>query len=105
MHPGDRRLLQETVLWIRLVIHILLLKNQNQQRESTNSFNHSNVIMVLWFLQQPPLRSALVEGRNEIERWGDIDLGFGICSWSTLYVVRLSFLGNGLPSPRTSGKW
>nr|DAD36203.1 TPA_asm: hypothetical protein HUJ06_006843 [Nelumbo nucifera] len=21
MHPGDRRLLQETVLWIRLVIH------------------------------------------------------------------------------------
>nr|DAD22145.1 TPA_asm: hypothetical protein HUJ06_023608 [Nelumbo nucifera] len=30
MHPGDRRLLQETVLWIRLVIHTLLLKNQNQ---------------------------------------------------------------------------
>ncbi|XP_019053806.1 PREDICTED: uncharacterized protein LOC109114896 [Nelumbo nucifera] len=25
MHPGDRRLLQETVLWIRLVIHTLFI--------------------------------------------------------------------------------
>nr|DAD26805.1 TPA_asm: hypothetical protein HUJ06_028273 [Nelumbo nucifera] len=42
MHPGDRRLVQETLLWIRLVIHTLLLKNQNQQIERTKSFNRSN---------------------------------------------------------------
>nr|DAD26806.1 TPA_asm: hypothetical protein HUJ06_028274 [Nelumbo nucifera] len=33
MHPGDRRLLQETVLWIRSVIHTLLYDGSSKAKD------------------------------------------------------------------------
>nr|DAD24119.1 TPA_asm: hypothetical protein HUJ06_025582 [Nelumbo nucifera] len=40
MHPGGQRLLEETVLWIRLVIHTLLYDGSSKAKDP---FKHARV--------------------------------------------------------------